>query len=69
MMVVDDWSINSIVNIIQHLHGSLSFDWRIVGHMIFNRCYIARACIFGYMQTAYLSAVRVSLCVSDAKAI
>ena len=63
---------------IQHLRGSLSFDWTIVGHMIFNRWYIARSCIFGYMRRVFLVIcrlrtsllhVRVSLRVSDAKAI
>ena len=71
------WGVG-IKHIIQHLRGSLSLDWTIVGHMIFNRWYIARSCIFGYMHRAFLVIcrlrtsllhVRVSLRVSDAKAI
>ena len=39
--------------ILQHLNRSLSFDWRIVSHMIFNKSSIERlrhwSCIFGSM--------------------
>ena len=58
------YQVNEIICIIQHLRASLSFDWTIVGHMIFNRWYIARSCKFGYMRRAFLviCRLRIPLC-------